>query len=149
MTEGADNSFLSIGGMEFHHIGVIAQDIDYACNHMSLLFGVRDWSKVIEDPEQGVNVVFGKSQNSLAPLYEIVSPLHDNSPVSKLLAVKKNIINHVAYLSNDFDGARSQVRKLGCLPVTQPKLAVAFGGARICFYLSPMGFVFEIIEKIN
>ncbi len=39
-----------------------------------------------------------------------------------------------------------ELRDNGCIPISDTNNAVAFNGARVIFFLTPLGFVIEIIE---
>ena len=93
---------------------------------------------------QEVCVQFGKDSSGIQ--YELIAPLTDSSPVATSLRQGKNILNHVAYLVPSLDEHATKLREVGCLPVDPPKPAVAFEGARIQFFFSPLRYLLELIE---
>jgi hypothetical protein len=42
----------------------------------------------------------------------------------------------------------AKLRTLRAIPLGRPHLAVAFKGARVMFYLTPLRFVVELIEQL-
>ena len=93
----------------------------------------------------GVKVVFLYDQKNIC--YEIVAPLKRENPVEKVLKSKKNILNHLAYISDDFKNDIKKLRSQGCAPMTKVMRAKAFKNKNIIFFLSTLGFIIEIIEK--
>jgi hypothetical protein len=49
---------------------------------------------------------------------------------------------------HDFDLTIEKYRNFGCLPLTLPQLAIAFNGARVIFFLTPVDITVELIEII-
>lgn len=128
----------------FHHIGIFVSDLDHGKSHMSNLLGTQDVSKEILDENMGVQIVFLKDQQET--LYELVAPYGGNSPVHGVFARGKNILNHVAYVSDEFNKEIFRLRDKGCVPIGAPQAAKAFEGAKVIFFLTPLGFIFELIE---
>ena len=79
-------------------------------------------------------------------MYELVAPYGGNSLVHGVLARGQNILNHVAYVSDEFDKEIFRLRDKGCVPIGAPQAAKAFEGAKVTFFLTPLGFIFELIE---
>ena len=40
----------------------------------------------------------------------------------------------------------SKLRETGCVPLGTPQPALAFNGARVIFFLTPLKLIFELIE---
>lgn len=131
--------------MIFHHLGLVVSKIADGQKALEQVFGAMSWESPICDPIQKVNVCFGR-QLSSEVLYELIEPLSSDSPIAETLKSKRNILNHVAYKTNTFDAKRAELRSLGYMPVTKPQPAVAFGGARVVFLLTPLNFILELIE---
>ena len=77
---------------------------------------------------------------------ELVASFGDNSPVTNVLKRKKDFLNHIAYETDDFEIEINRLRKEGLVPLGAPKKAKAFQGSRVIFFLSPLGFIIELIE---
>lgn len=130
--------------MEFDHLGVVVGDIAAGRQHLSNLFYITSWTEIFRDEIQQVDVQFGKDTNGVC--YELISPVGDSSPVSSALRTKSNILNHLAYRVEDLESEGGRLREEHCIPLGVPSQAVAFGGARIQFFLSRYGFIVELIE---
>lgn len=129
--------------MKFHHIGIIAREIEAGKHYLETLLGNMEWSSRSMDPLQKVEVLFGIDHSNIR--YEIVAPTCGDSPVWKSLEDRKNILNHVAYLVEDLSKEMQRLRKLGHIPLGPPLPAVAFQGALIQFFLNPLGSIVELI----
>lgn len=130
---------------KFHHIGVFVKDIDYGIQKLSEIVSIQTVSTLFVDTNLLVNVLFVTDSSGIT--YELVSPNGDGNPVDGVLNSKKNILNHVAYISDDFDQDILSLRKSGCIPLAPPKKAKAFNGAQVIFFLTPLGFIYELIES--
>lgn len=130
--------------MKFHHIGLFVADLDVGRRHLQGLLPIASTSTVIEDVGLKVRVQFCTDQSGVR--YELVAPFGEGNPVDGALASGKGILNHVAYTVADLDAALTAVRAQGCIPLGRPQPAVAFGGQRVMFFMSPQRFIIELIE---
>lgn len=130
--------------MNFDHIGIVVADIAEGERLLGAMFGIENWTAVIEDPGIGVYVQFGIGQDG--PCYELIAPLRADSPISVALRTGKGILNHVAYLVFDLARAAEELRDLDCMPVADAHPAVAYDGKLVQFFLSPLRFIVELIE---
>jgi methylmalonyl-CoA/ethylmalonyl-CoA epimerase len=127
----------------FDHIGVIAPRLETGRKHLALL-GVGDWTVEFRDEGIGVYVQFGRDASNVC--YEIVAPLGETSPVSQALKDRRAIINHVAYRVRDLAQEAERLRSQGCFVVGAPQPAVAYGGARVQFFVTPLRMIVELVE---
>jgi methylmalonyl-CoA/ethylmalonyl-CoA epimerase len=125
-------------------MGVVVGTMDAGREHLSLLFGITRWSEEFSDPGIGVFVQFGLDPSGIC--YELVSPLREDSPVTRALKARDRILNHVAYLVPDLDSEAVRIRRLRCMPAGPAMAAVAYGGKRVQFFVSPLYFIIELIE---
>jgi methylmalonyl-CoA/ethylmalonyl-CoA epimerase len=130
--------------MRFHHIGVVCGTLAEGRSGLEALFGPVGWTQPFRDDIQQVIVQFGTDSSGIR--YEIIVPMIHSSPVGMSLCQGKNIFNHVAYLVPSLDEHAARLRQAGCLPVNSPEPAVAFKGARIQFFFSPLKCLVELIE---
>ena len=130
--------------MKFDHAGVVVGQMAAGRDHLSALLGITQWSEEFADPGIGVYVQFGLDPSGMC--FELVAPLRDDSPVSRALAVRDRILNHVAYLVPDLEAETARIRRLRCLPAGPAMPAVAYGGKRVQFFVSPLYFIIELIE---
>jgi len=131
--------------MIFNHIGIFVSSLGIGRQHLAAMLPVLEYSDEIEDPGLKVRVQFLTDTSGIR--YELVAPYGEGNPVSGVLASKKNILNHVAYTTEELDVAVDRLRVDGAIPFAVPKAAVAFGGARVIFLLTPLTFIIELIES--
>lgn len=130
--------------MRFDHIGLVVGDMAEGRSFLEGMFGLDRWTEVFEDPGIGVYVQFGRTEEG--PCYELIAPLGDASPVATALKRGINILNHVAYLTDDLDRDAKRLEEKGSIMAGPPKPAVAYGGARVQFWITPQRFMVELIE---
>ncbi len=128
----------------FHHLGLFVRDLEYGLITLEKIIDINNVSEVTDDFELRVSVQFVNDTSNLC--YELVAPLGENNPVEPVLRAKKNILNHVAYVTDEFQINFEKMRQEGCLPLAPPKRAKAFDGNYVVFLLTPLGFIYELIE---
>ena len=128
----------------FHHIGIFVKDLDFGIEEMSKIVDVSSISDEILDEEIDVKIKFLKDTQNIN--YELVAPLSENSPVHGVLSRRKDYLNHIAYVVDFFDEEIKKLRRERLIPFGPPKKAKAFDGSRVIFFLSPLGFIIELIE---
>jgi len=133
--------------MKFDHIGIFVKDLEYGRTYLKSLFPISSESSVIHEPLHRVSVQFLYDVDSIC--YELIAPNGENNPVDNSLSNNKNLLNHVAYKVGEFDKKIADFRKIGCLALGNPKPSVSFSGARVIFFLSPIGIIIELIEEKN
>jgi methylmalonyl-CoA/ethylmalonyl-CoA epimerase len=133
-------------GPRLHHLGVAVPAIEAALSTYRDLFGYALVSGPFHDPLQKVSVCFVGSGRPGDVLIELVEPADGQSPVNKTLA--KGIgAYHVCYEVEDLEGALAGARARGCVIVSQPVPAVAFGGRRIAWIYTPTRQLVEYVER--
>lgn len=130
--------------LRFDHIGLVVGDMAEGRRSLEEMFGLDRWTEVFEDPGIGVYVQFGRTEEG--PCYELIAPLGEASPVTTALKRGVNILNHVAYLTADLDGEARRLQERGSMMAGPAKPAVAYGGARVQFWITPQRFMVELIE---
>ena len=128
----------------FHHIGIFVKDLEYGKLEISKFVDVASVSNEIVDEDMGVRITFVQDKQGIQ--YELVAPYGDNSPVVGVLSRGKDFLNHIAYQTNSFDDEISRLRREGLVPLGTAKKAKAFRGSRVIFFLSPLGFIIELVE---
>ena len=101
--------------------------------------------QVFEDPHQRVKVAFLSTSEGAAQI-ELVEPNGEDSPVQSFLRSKGGGLHHVCYQVPDLDSGLSEMRSRGALLVKRPQPAVAFGGRRIAWVLTPEKLLVELLE---
>ncbi|MEG9437680.1 VOC family protein [Edaphobacter sp. HDX4] len=130
--------------LKFDHMGLLVADMTEGREFLESTFGLDRWTQVFEDPGIGVFVQFGRTADG--PCYELISPLGEASPVSTALKRGINILNHVAYLTNDLDRDADMLQQKGSMMAGPAKPAVAYGGARVQFWVTAQRLMVELIE---
>lgn len=130
--------------MKFHHIGIFSNSLNQGKKIISSFLKPKNVSKVYYDKSLGVKVLFIKDTSNIT--YEIVCPFGKKNPVKQVLKDNKNILNHIAYKVKNFDKKIISLRKKGFAPLGKPARALAFKKKRVCFFLTPLNYIIEIIE---
>ena len=131
--------------MKFDHIGIVVQTPEIGRTTLEGAFRIRHWTSVFDDPVNDVFVQFGLDGSGLC--YETVAPRSPRSPVSRALADGVNIVNHVAYLVENLEAEGARLKRLGFIPTSGPKPAIAYGLRPIQFFVSRTRLLFELIES--
>lgn len=130
--------------MDFDHIGIIVEDLEKGKEIISELFPIASFTDEIIDPNINVKIIFAIDTSNIR--YELVAPLNEGSPVSGALKARKNIINHVAYRTQNFDNAVAAYSQHSMqLGAACP--AVAFDNKRVVFFMTQLGAIVELIER--
>jgi methylmalonyl-CoA/ethylmalonyl-CoA epimerase len=129
----------------FHHVGVGVLDLDraidvYAALGHSLLVKV-------DDVALNVRIAF-VSPGPGAALIELIAPLAGEGPLTALM--KRHILPapyHTCYAVSDLPTAICKLEALGFMRLTEPKPAVAMGGALIAFLSHRDVGLLEFVEN--
>lgn len=128
----------------FDHIGIVVRDIDLAMPGFCASFNVAEATSRFDDERLTVSVRFFRDSSGMT--YELIAPLGEHSVVAGVLKRGTNIVNQIAYRTPSLSRQGGQLAGLGFLALSEPQPAVAFSGARVQFFMSPLGFVVELIE---
>jgi methylmalonyl-CoA/ethylmalonyl-CoA epimerase len=131
--------------MQFDHLGVFVKSLDEGLTHFHKMFHIKTISDEFHDPLLKVSVQLLVDSSGIR--YETVAPNGLGNPVDAVLRERKNILNHVAYRTDEFENELVRLRAEGCLPLGKPVPAVAFDGSRVVFLLTPLRLILEIIEN--
>ena len=130
--------------LRFDHVGVVVGTLEAGRRFFAETLGVERWTEVFDDPGIGVSVQFGLGDTG--PCYELITPLGENSPVAAALRTGNRILNHVAYLTAGIEVEGQRLADQGCSATGPAQPAVAYGGRRVQFWISPLRFMVELIE---
>src|SRR4051812_8002938 len=137
---------LLCGNASLHHLGFIVSSIAVAAEDFALSMSAT-WDGVItHDPIQRVRVSFFTPATRSNPVFELVEPASEDSPVSSFLK-KGGGLHHVCYEVDDLDVALEEARRVGLLVVSYPVPAVAFDGRRIAWICSKKRLLIELLER--
>jgi methylmalonyl-CoA/ethylmalonyl-CoA epimerase len=131
------------------HVGVAVPEIEPATQTLEALFGYRVVSGPFDDPIQKVTVNFlNQSGGEPEPEIELIAPLTPDSPIRSMLNKTGGGAYHLCFETNDLERALAHVRSKGCIVVSGPAPAVAFGGRRIAWFYTSTRQVFELVEEV-
>ncbi len=130
--------------MQFDHICLVVPDLASGEAYCREVLGLTRFSVAVEDPLQKVWVQFVHDEGGLC--YELVAPATEDSPVTQVLKTRRNVINHLAYRVPCLAESAARLRDQRHLPLGPSQPAIAFGGAHVQFFLSPLGHIVELIE---
>ncbi len=132
-------------GFRLRHVGVAVPKLEKAAQTLEKLFGYKTVSGPFDDPIQRVTVSFLQQGLADAAEIELIAPLTEDAPIRAMLA--KDIgAYHFCFETTDLDGALAHVKEQGCMVVSGPSPAVAFGGRRIAWLYAPTRQLFELVE---
>ena len=131
--------------MDFHHIGIFVKSLNFGISEIAKIINITSMSDKIEDDGLGVKILFLYDKSNVT--YELVAPYGKNNPVNGVLERGKDLLNHIAYTTSEFDRDIKKLRADGMMPLGPAKRAKAFKDARVIFFLTTLGFIIELIEK--
>jgi methylmalonyl-CoA/ethylmalonyl-CoA epimerase len=128
----------------FDHVGVAVASLAEGRRYLRDLLHIAEWTEEFDDPVNRVRVQFGRDGSGVC--YETIAPFGENSPILLALQKGQRVLNHVAYLVEDLEAEGGRLRDGGCIAAGPANPAVAYGGNRIQFFVSPLKFTIELIE---
>jgi len=132
--------------LRFAHMGVAVADLAKAQASFREMFGYELHSGPFDDPIQKVSVCFLGTSDRADPVIELIAPLGEDSPIKRLLA-KGGGAYHLCYEVADIDKTLTESKAKGCVMVSGPVPAVAFGGRRIAWLYTPARQLVEFVER--
>jgi methylmalonyl-CoA/ethylmalonyl-CoA epimerase len=130
--------------LAFDHIGLVVASIEAEAPGLSDLLHLIRWTERFDDVGLGVSVCFGIDATGL--VVELIAPLGPDSPVARPARQRRDCLNQMAYRTDDLAGARARFEAGGAVMLSEPKPAMAFGGALVVFFLLPQGFIVEVVD---
>jgi methylmalonyl-CoA/ethylmalonyl-CoA epimerase len=130
--------------LKFKHLGVAVHDLEQAMLVYREILGYRLIAGPFNDPIQRVSVCFLAPAEE-GPELELVAPLTSDSPVRKILSSGGGAY-HLCYEARRFDDAMTVLSSQGCVVVSEPVPAVAFGGRRIAWLYMSTRQLLELVE---
>ena len=132
--------------MKLHHVGIVVEDIEKGIQRYKAMFGFVPVTDVVDDPVQNVSVVLLSGPEAGSVPVELIAPLTEDSPVSKILQGNMRLY-HLCSLVEDIEEALKNMRSNGALIISGPVPADLFEGKRIAFVYTPDKYVVELLEK--
>jgi methylmalonyl-CoA/ethylmalonyl-CoA epimerase len=129
-----------------HHLGCVVPSISAVADAFAASISASWDGQIIHDPLQRVRVAFFKPVDVRNPVYELVEPAADDSPVTRFLK-KGGGLHHFCYEIDNLESGLEEARKVGFAVVSPPKPAVAFSGRRIAWICSKNRLLIEFLER--
>jgi methylmalonyl-CoA/ethylmalonyl-CoA epimerase len=139
-------SFLLSGNGVLHHLGFAVSSISCVAAQFAATISARWDGEITHDPIQRVRVSFFIPVDPRNPVFELVEPASDTSPVSNFLK-KGGGLHHVCYEIDNLESGLREARSAGLVIVAAPAPAVAFGGRRIAWVCSKNRLLMELLER--
>ncbi|MCU1248553.1 MAG: hypothetical protein JWQ49_1582 [Edaphobacter sp.] len=133
-------------GFKLRHVGVAVPSLGPATETLSALFGYRVVSGPFNDPIQKVSVNFLTTSDKDSAEIELIAPLSEDSPITSMLAKSGGGAYHLCFETSDLEQALAHAKNNGCMIVSPPMPAVAFGGRRIAWIYTRSRQLFELVE---
>ena len=130
-----------------HHLGFVVSSISTVAESFAASMSARWDGEIIHDPIQRVRVAFFYPVDPRNPIFELVEPASETSPVSNFLEKKRGGLHHVCYEVDDLEAALEKARRAGWGIAATPASAVAFDGRRIAWVCSKTRLLMEFLER--
>lgn len=129
--------------LRFHHIGIAVPNIERTVNQY--VFGGGYFrAPTLFDPVQKVNICFLEKQGM--PRIELLEPVEEISPVTKILRNNGVTPYHICYETDDLEQTIADLKARRFLVVVKPVEAVAIENRKVCFlYHKDVGLI-ELVE---
>ena len=132
---------------KLRHVGVAVPALDPATEILESLFGYRVISGPFDDPIQKVTVNFLTQADDDVAEIELIAPLTEDSPIKSMLTKGSGGAYHLCFETSDMEQALAHAKNNGCIVVSPPAPAVAFGGRRIAWIYTKTRQLFELVES--
>lgn len=128
----------------FDHIGIFVKSIKKYEKYINLLGINKKKSRLILDKSLGIKAKLYFDKKKIC--YELIEPYGKKNPIDGCLKRQTNILNHIAYKTIKFNDTINYLKKNNFMQITEIKYSKLFK-SKIVFFLSPLKYVIEIIEK--
>ena len=130
-----------------HHVGFVVESIDKVLDSFMRSLGADVASPICYDPLQKTRVVFLNTSPAEYSQIELVEPTGADSPVHRFLEQSRGGLHHLCYEVADLEAAMADFKQRKCTIVSRAKPAVAFGGRRVAWLMTPEWLLVELLEK--
>ena len=129
-----------------HHLGFVVASISVVAEEFAASMSACWDGQVFHDPVQRVRVAFFSPADARNPVFELVEPAGEVSPVTNFLK-KWGGLHHVCYEIDDLESGLRDALGAGLVIVASPTPAVAFGGRRIAWICTKSRLLVELLER--
>lgn len=134
-----------MGKCTLHHLGVVVASISAAAEEFAASMSASWDGQIIHDPLQQVRVAFFNPFDTRNPVFELVEPAGEASPVTTFLS-KRVGLHHICYEIDDLESGLQAASAADFFIVSAPQPAVAFRGRRIAWVWS-QNLLMEFLER--
>ncbi|HEY7387146.1 MAG TPA: VOC family protein [Bryobacteraceae bacterium] len=134
------------GNATLHHLGLAVASISAIAEEFALSMSASWNGEIIHDPVQRVRVAFLNPIDTRNPVFELVEPASDSSPLGSFLT-KRVGLHHACYEVDHLELTLRNARALRMIIVAEPAPAVAFDGRRIAWVCSKSFLLLEFLER--
>ena len=127
----------------FHHLGIATRSIEKYVE-IYIKFGYSA-SKTIIEPSQNVKISFLSKSGS--PSIELVQPLVDDSPISRILQQLGTTPYHICYEVDDIQQASDALEDLNFRPLFEPMESEAMDKGFFCYFFSVDIGLIELYQR--
>jgi methylmalonyl-CoA/ethylmalonyl-CoA epimerase len=138
---------LLAGHGTLHHLGYVVASISAVADQFATFMSASWDPEIIHDPIQQVRVTFLHPILGKGPLFELVEPASETSPVTNFLAKYRGGLHHVCYEIDDLESGLREAKRAGLVVASPPAPSVAFGGRRIAWVCSKKLVLMELLER--
>jgi len=138
---------LLTGRAVLHHLGCVVRSISTVADAFATSISASWDGRIIHDPLQRVRVAFLKPVDPRNPVYELVEPAGDDSPVGRFLKKAGGGLHHVCYEIDKLESGLEEAERAGFAVVSTPTPAAAFGGRRIAWICCKNRLLLELLER--
>jgi methylmalonyl-CoA/ethylmalonyl-CoA epimerase len=138
--------FLVSGNGILHHLGFVVSSISAVADDFAASMSASWDGEIIHDPTQQVRVAFFSPADTRNPVFELVEPASEASPVINFLK-KGGGLHHVCYEIDDLESGLCEARGVRLAIAAAPTPAVAFRGRRIAWVCSKKRLLVELLER--
>ena len=128
--------------MRIHHIGYLVRSLEKAKDKF-LALGFIQTTEPCFDAARGIRICFMVNEGYCI---ELVEPQGTDSVVAGLFKRYRNTPYHLCYISTDFEGDISNLRKQGFMPLDAEAPAIALQNRHVIFLVHPDIGIIELVE---
>lgn len=129
-----------------HHVGCVVSSVSGSLGRWCAALSAISASGSFDDPLQRARVAFLQLPPGGGACLELVEPLSEDSPVARFLKDGGGL-HHLCFEVDDLDDQIRHMQGQKAMLIRRPRPAVAFGGRRIAWMLTPEKLLVEYLER--
>ena len=133
--------------MRLDHIGVVVSNLADSRQYYQDLYGYKEFSDFIDEPEQNVKIIFARAQEAGGPDIELIQPVGENSAVYNFLKKTGGGVHHVCYIVDNLDESIRHFKNMKALPIGNIYPGAGHKGRRVVWFYSKLKELIELIER--